>query len=429
MSSASDVTSFRGGESIHRLTVIEPLGGGGFYADMRAQFLQLEVDTSSFDMRFSFAYGILPGLDFAFYMPYMRMVNGSDNKFGVGDGIITMKYVKGWPGNRIFKWGIQGSFMIPTGYNNDLIGFPPFTYQEFGYGGRWLAELRGGSMTLIGNAGGFWTEKGTVRNLFLGFGGRLNLIGRLLMVNAEITTCQGMTGGAVDSYAFTGVESHLPYIGLGMRMGFESKINEDRPLRLVMGVSLTSRKTIPGVSRGILESRKRYQKLMVFEFLDEPEGFTGDEVKDRLCRNLGSLEQISIIDPSPEMPVEVYRDRASALAATRRDSADLLVFAQYLDHGYERNHGFVIPYFLGFHKTRAYVTADLWVIDTKSAAQIFKGRVTGRASKMRGMTLFPKSKTSENIFLPTPQTEKIRRKAVEDLVKEMSEVFSDKLKK
>lgn len=429
MSSGSDALSFRGGESIHRLSLIEPLGAGGFSADMRAQFLQLKVDTSSFDMRFGFAYGLLPGLDFSFYMPYMRMVNGADNKFGVGDGIITMKYVRGWPQKRVFKWGFQTSFLIPTGYDKNLIGFPAFTQSEFGYGGRWLAELQGGSMTLAGNIGGFWTEKGTVRNFFMGLGGRLNLMGRLLMLNGEITTCQGMSTGKVESYAFTGVESQLPYIGLGLRLGLESKMKDDRPLRLVIGASLTSRKSIPGISRGILESKRRYQKLMVFEFLDEDEGFTGSDVKDKLCRNLGSLEQVTILDPSPELPDDAYRDRESALAATKKDSPDLLVFAQYYDYGMERNHGFVIPYFLGFHKTRAHVTADLWVIDTESSEQIYKGRFTGKASKLRGVTLFPASKTSENIYLPTPQTEKIRRKAVDDLIKEMSVVFSDKLKK
>ena len=429
LSSGSDALSFRGGEAIHRLTLIEPLGAGGFNADLRAQFLQLEVDTSSFDMRFSFAYGILPGLDFGFYMPYMRMVNGTDNKFGAGDGIITMKYVRGWPQRRVFKWGFQGSFMIPSGYDNNLIGFPEFTYHEFGYGGRWLAELQGANMTLIGNIGGFWTERGTVRNLFMGLGGRLKLLGRMLMLNGEITTCQGMSTGKVESYAFTGVESQLPYIGLGLRAGLESKMKDDRPLRLVIGASLTSRKSIPGISRGILESRKRYQKLMVFEFQNESDGFTGSEVKDEFCRNLSSLDQVTILNPSPELPEEVYRDREAALAATKKESPDLLVFAQYHEQGIERNHGFVIPYFLGFHKTRAFVSADVWVIDTKSSEQIYKGRLTGKASKLRGVTLFPASKTSENIYLPAPQTERIRRKAVDDLIKEMSVVFSDKLKK
>ena len=82
--------SFRGGESLHRLSLVEPLGVGGVHVDMSAHFLNAEIDTSKeFDLLFNLSYGILPGFDFAYSTSYMRKINGEFNKYGLGDVTIS----------------------------------------------------------------------------------------------------------------------------------------------------------------------------------------------------------------------------------------------------------------------------------------------------------------------------------------------------
>lgn len=420
--------TFRGGESIYRVSLLEPLGEGGFYGDMRAQFLKMEVDTTSFEMGISLAYGVLPNLDCAFHLPYIRMTNGIYNKYGLGDGMFSLKYYDQGQEPSLFRWGIEGAFMLPTGYSEDISGFPRFTLDQFGWGGRYLAGLHEKHIDLTGNIGAFWSETGTISQMFYGFGADLHLLGKLLSLQGEIASAQGINNIGNENYAYAGLHSQLPYIGLGFHAGIESLLKSDRPNRLVVGLSLTSRKTIPGVSKGILETKKRYKKLMVFDFVDEEPGFTDYDLKQRFCRKLGSLEDITIMEPADETPQLAYRDRLSALTLTTQDSADLLIFARFQNLGYERNHGFIIPWLISLPITRAFVTADVWVVDTQTSEQIFTGKVTGRASKLRGVALFQPNRSTDNIFLTAQQSDKLRKKAVDDLLKEMGMVFSDKLK-
>jgi|GEM_PF-1567554 len=421
--------SFQGGESIHRISLVDPMGVGGVHIDVRTHFMKLEVDTtSSFDLRFNLSYGILPGLDFSYTMPYMRMVSGDYNKYGLGDAMFSLKYIRSGQENRIYKWGLQGTVMIPSGYRDEIPGFPSFTLDQFGYGGRYLAKIEGRNMALTGNIGGFWSEKGTVSEIFYGFGTKMKLIGRLLMLAGEITSSQSASGRYVDSYAYAGVESHLPYVGLSMNLGVEDQMKVDRPIRLIVGASFTFRKTLPGISKGILETKKRYNKLMVFDFAEERAGFTGEDVEKRLCRNLGSLEDVTIVAPPAEEAETAGANRSAAIKAAPPEKADLLVFARYGDFGLVRNRGFCIPYVFSLPKTQAFVTADLWVIDTKTSEQIYTGRITGKASKLRGVAFFQPNRVSENMFLDAAQSERLRKEAVDDLIKEMSVVFSDKFK-
>ena len=421
--------SFRGGESLHRLSLVEPLGVGGVHVDMSAHFLNAEIDTSKeFDLHFNLSYGILPGFDFAYSTSYMRKINGEFNKYGLGDGIFTLKYISGGQENRVFKWGLQGSFLIPTGYSADISGFPPYTYNQYGVGGRYLAKIQGKNISLTGNIGGFWSEKGSISEMFYGFGVRMKLMGRLLMLAGEVTSIQSTSGKFADSFGYAGMESHLPYVGLVLHAGIEHQMKIDRPLRLIMGVSFTFRKTMPGVNRGILESKKRYKKVMIFDFVEKEKGFSDNNVRNQFCRNLGSLQEISLIEPEQKIAEKVCLSRADAVAAVPNEKADLLVFAQYNDFGYERNRGFAIPYLVSFPVTRAYISADLWVIDTKTSEQIYSGRLTGRASKMRGVTFFQPSLAGNMHYLDAAVKEKIRQKAVDDLIREMSVVFSDRLK-
>ncbi len=421
--------SFQGGESIHRVSLVDPMGVGGVYIDVRAHFMKLAVDTSSsFDLRFNLSYGILPGLDFSYTMPYMRMVSGAYNKYGLGDGIFSLKYIKAGQENRVYKWGLQGTMMIPSGFREEIGGFPSYTLDQFGYGGRYLAKIEGKNMSLTGNLGGFWSEKGTVSEMFYGFGAKMKLMGRLLMLAGEVTSTQSTSGRYMDSYAYAGVESHLPYIGLSMNLGVEDEMKVDRPIRLIVGASFTFRKTVPGVSKGILETKKRYNKLMVFDFTEEKPGFTGYDVEKRLCRNLGSLEEVTIVTPPAEKAETASDNRTTAVKAAPPEKADLLVFARYDDFGYERNRGFFIPYIISLPKTQAFVTADLWVIDTKTSEQIYTGTITGKASRLQGLAFFQPNRGSENMFIDAVQSEMLRKAAVDDLIREMSVVFSDKFK-
>ncbi|NQS98263.1 MAG: hypothetical protein HQ591_07405 [candidate division Zixibacteria bacterium] len=419
---------YRGGASIHRLSLPEPLGAGGFDIDVRAQFLKLEVDTSAFDLRFNMAYGVFPGFDIALYLPYMRMTSGINNKYGVGDALFTLKYFGARSFKQPVKWGLQGSIMLPTGYQKEIAGMPPFSYDEFGYGGRFLLQVGGEKISLTGNMGYLSTESGLVSDLFYGFGTQVSILKRYLMVSSEFTSTQP-SDQTTKSYVYVGVETRLPYVGLGFRMGFESKLREDRPLRLVVGASLTSRKTFPGVTSGILDSKRRYKKITVFEFIDEAEGFVGEDVEELIRRNLGSLDDIEIIDPPGELTKEVEGlDRKKVMNLTEGSEADLLVFARYSGFGYSHGQGLTIPFLIGFPKTVAYINADVWVVDTKTKKRIFGGRVTGKASKLRGTVLFPTSGKLATYQLDTVQLERMRSLAVEDFVKNVSSVFSDELK-
>jgi len=420
--------SFQGGESIHRVTLADPLGVGGMYADIRVQFGQLAVDTSTFDLRFNLSYGILPGLDFSYTMPYMRKVNGIYNKYGLGDGIFSLKYIRAGQENRIYKWGLQGTVMIPSGYGEDIAGFPAYTLDQFGYGGRYLAKIEGKNISLTGNVGAFWSEKGTVSEMLYGFGTKVRVIGRLLMLAGEVTSSQSISGRYANSYAYAGVESHLPYVGLSMSLGLEDQMKSDRPLQLVLGAAFTFRKTVPGVSKGILETKKRYQKLMVFDFIDEEQGFVGEDVEERLRRNLSSLEEVTIVKPPAEKSEKAVENRTTALNAIPPEKADLLIFARYYDFGHKKNCGFNLPYVISLPKTQAYIVADLWVIDTHSSEQIYTGRITGSASQFRGVAFFQPNRVSDNMCLDAVQSERLRKAAIDDLIKEMSVVFSDKFK-
>ena len=419
---------YRGGASIHRLSLVEPLGSNGFDIDVRAQFLKLEVDTSTFDLSFKLAYGIFPGFDIALYLPYMRTTSGVNSKYGTGDAFFTLKYFGARHFKQPLKWGLQGSIMLPTGDQKEIAGLPPFSNDEFGYGGRFLLRVGGEKIGLSGNLGYFSTESGAVNELFYGFGTQVNILKRFLMVSGEFTSTQP-ADQAVKSFVYVGAETHIPYIGLGFRMGVESKLREDRPLRLVIGASLTSKKKFPGVTLGILDAKRRYKRVTVFEFLDEDEGFVGEEVEELIRRNLGSLDDIEIIAPPDELTAETaVLDRERALKSTGGSEADLLVFARYNGFGYSHDHGLLIPFLIGFPRTVAYINADVWVVDTKSRKRIFSGMVSGKASKLRGAVLFPTSDKLDTYQLNAVQLERMRSQAVENFVKNMSSVFSDELK-
>ena len=424
-----DGRDFRGGASIHRLSLIDPLGAGGFAWDVRAQFLQMEVDTSTFDMRFNIAYGALPGFDFALYIPYMRMTSGVDYKYGAGDAVISFKYFRSQSIRNPFKWGIQGSVLLPTGYPKSVPGMPPFSTGKYGFGGRLLLQLTGNKITLTGNSGYFLSESGSFKDMFFGFGIQVNVLKRYLMMVGEITSTQPINEGETYSYAFVGAETTLPYVGIGFKIGLESKVNQDLPLSLVIGASLTSPKTLPGVSEGIIDAKSRYKKVMVFEFLQEEEGFMGDDIEEQFCRILGSLDDVTIVNPpSFKLAEEAVSDRSSAVAIVGEEKADLLIFARYLSFGFQHDRGFSIPYLISFPKTVAEISAEMWVIDTKSQKQIFTGIISGKASKYRGTVMFPTQSALETYQLDAVQKEKIRQQALDNLVRNMAAIFSDKLK-
>jgi hypothetical protein len=52
----------------------------------------------------------------------------------------------------------------------------------------------------------------------------------------------------------------------------------------------------------------------------------------------------------------------------------------------------------------------------------------GRASKLRGVVLFPTSRNSDTYLLNAVQMEEIRNQAIDRLVKNMGVIFSSKLK-
>jgi hypothetical protein len=420
---------FVGGESIHRLNLLEPLGEGGFSFETRLQFLKEEIDTTAFDAHLGMAYGLFQGVDFAFYLPYMRMTNGPYSKYGQGDAVASVKLVKHLEAAHYLSWGTQISALIPTGYQKEIYPFPTFSQNEFGYGGRLLAEVKSRKIALIANTGVFMTEKGSQRDWMVGCGMRINLLKSLLMAVGEFTTTQAFAGGDAGSYAFAGAESHLPYIGLGLKVGAEAKLKEDRPTRLVIGASLTSRKVSPGVSRGILETERDYKKLMLFDFIDEDRDFLGDDIEAKVSRNLGSLDEVEVIEPDHRIPQEKASfNRAQALKLTSDSGANLLIFAQYFDFGYNDDKGLFLPYLIGFPRTEAYVSADIWVVDSESQKELYSGRVMGKASKLRGVDFFPTNKNSDTLFLTAPQKERLRLQAIDRFVDNVSLKFSDKLK-
>lgn len=419
-----------GGESIHRVTLVDPLGETGFHFGVKVQFQRLEIDTTTFDLHLSMAYGILPGFDFSFYLPYMRMTKGAYSKYGTGDAVFSLKYIRTKPPLRPYNWGFQGYILMPSGYREEIYGFPAFSGESMGYGGRLLFQLDGQKVSLTANIGSSFTEKGPGFRLFYGGGVRVNLLGKLIMAAGEFTGQKPHDRGDADYFAFAGAESHLPYIGIGLKLGVESELKVNSDLRLIAGVTLTSRKTLPGVSKGILETKRYYKNIMVFDFLDEEENFVGDDVEGRFTRKLGSLDEITILEPSAKIPFEeAVKNREKALSAVEGVSADLLVFGKYHSFGYERKSDFGLPYLISYPRTEAYISADVWVIDTKSREQVFTARITGRASGFRRIAFLSSPGDNQQSFLNTVQKEKLRKAAVDDFIRNLSARFSHQLNK
>lgn len=429
VSSAQDrvVNDFRGGESIHRLSAIEPLGPGGFQYGAKVQFQRFEVDTLNFDLRMSISYGLYNNLDLTLFLPYYRMTRGNFNKYGQGDGIASFKYSKPKFIIAPLTLGIEGSLLVPTGFKREFIEFPSFTIDQIGYGSRFILQLDSRKVALLGNLGIFATERKDFIETFAGAGVKVNLLSRLLMASCEFTRTYNRESHASFSNTYVGLESHLPYIGLGLTAGADYDPRYEESVALALGATITSRKVLPGVSRGILETRKRYKKVMVFDFLNEDQDFTRGEVKERFKRTVGSLEGVTIVEPPLNIAYDIAaQDREGALQAAGAAGADLLVFCRYQSTGYERSRGIHIPYLIGFPRTAAEISVDLWVVDTKSKEQIYSKRINVRASKLRGVALFPSSRDDLDFFLDASQQETLRRKAIDRFVKNLAVVFSDK---
>lgn len=421
-------SGFLGGESIHRLSLTDPLGASGFIFDAKSEFQRLVVDTSSYDLHFSLAYGIMPGLDFSFYIPYMRLTQGPYNKYGSGDALFSLKYVRTKPAANPYSWGIQGYMLIPSGLRKEVYGFPEFTRDQNGYGTRLLFQLDSRKVTLVTNLGAFYPEKGPSLEIFYGGGVRINVLGKMLQVAGEFTTNRINAEKRSETFAFGGARLNLPYLGLGAKLGVESELQTENPPRLVAGLTFTFKKTLPGVSKGILETKGYYKNIIVFDFVDKEENFTGEDMQDKIIRKLGSLNDVTIVEPSDKISWEkAVKNRTEALKQSEDSGADLLVFGHIQKFGYKRSSGLGLPYLFGFPRTTAYLTADIWVVDTKSEEQIFSERITGRASQSRGVALFPPPGDSLNDFLTVDQKETLREKAVDDFIRKLSARFSYQL--
>ncbi len=418
---------FRGGESIHRLSIAEPLGPGGFQYGVRIQFQRMEVDTTNFDLRMNIAYGLFKDLDFCFYLPYYRMTRGEFNKYGPGDAVASVRYTRRKFLAPPFTAGVQFSALIPSGFSREYLEFPSFTIDQIGFGARFMLQLNSNKVLMAANAGVFGTEKNDFVETFIGAGAKVNLLKRLLMAACEFTQTYDYDANRAQFNTFVGLESHLPYIGLGLMAGVDYDAEFEESVGLALGATITSRKILPGVSRGILETEKRYRNVMLFEFLDEKEEFTLREVKERLARNVGSLDGITVMEPPVDAAQEIAaQDREGALQAAGSSGADLLFFCRYHSARYERSRGYQIPYLIGLPRTSVEISADVWVVDTKLKRQIYSKRITAGASKLRGVTLFPTGKDEQKYYLDAFQREKLRQEAVDHFVKSLSVIFSDK---
>ena len=167
---------------------------------------------------------------------------------------------------------------------------------------------------------------------------------------------------------------------------------------------------------------------MVFDFLDEDDYFVDEKVTNNFARKLGSLKEIAILDPGNRIDSDIASlNRGRALEETVQTEADLLVFGRYLTIHYERNRGLYIPFLLHLPYTVARVTAEIWVIDTKTERQVYTGKISGKASKLRGVLLFPKSGKDIH-FLEPSLKEALRKKAVGKFIDNLTEVFSERIK-
>ncbi|MBC8205486.1 hypothetical protein ISS30_00520 [bacterium] len=419
---------FSGGESINRVALAETLGPGGFHFDLRSQFQRMELDTSNYFLRFNAAYGLYRNVDFYFSVPYYKMNRGGVNKSGQGDAAIGLKISCVKPWKLPVLAGFQASFLLPTGYQNHVNGFPEFSVSQIGFAPSLLLQLQSSKVELLGNIGAFTTENRDNLEILGGFAVRIRLLGRFLMASGEYFTKHEYLNESAVSTAYFGLESHFPYIGLGLRGGVENEAVTESSVKFTIGISITSRKAIPGVSKGILDSGRDYNNIMVFEFLDADDYNMDDGVRREFARKLGSLKDITILEPENGInPEEAVLNRQRALTETEDSEADLLVFGRYRSAQFERHHGWFLPGLIHAPKTVVKINADVWVIDTKRGEQIFSGNITGKASKLRGVAFFPMN-SEDLFFLESQYKEDLRRKAKDNFIENLAEAFSEKIK-
>jgi hypothetical protein len=400
---------------LYRQTLVE--GQGSFYTQ--------DVDTTRMEAAFSLRYGIRPNLDFSFAFPYASETQGLLSKSGQGDLVTALTLYGSFSSVEWLKWGLRETVSFPTGFREELSGFPAFTHDRAKSETLALLEIiglnEGRQSFLVDLHLGFDTDNHRQNtHLIWGIGFRKNLFKQIVFLESEFGQEMRTDNKFAEYQFFVGARTSLPF-GLGLKLGVEQHILEhkdvfgifasmywsyrpripveirSRHLRSSLQSVLDNKNKVPGFTLepgapGVLEEEGRFPflplKIAVLPFEESSSFGIAEFLHDNCLNNFENDTLLSVIpheDITQAMEISKLQPGKVLSAEDAQNlglelNADFLVYGKIIEHNPRVREGFSLkPLFAHVH-TENHLSAMTWLFQVKNAHIEYKGIIEAVAS-------------------------------------------------